>query len=141
MNLILKPEWQKSFFPSGGFPYTDKRTGYVFDATAGNLNDRVEDVRKHRIANPRHYPDKEDLNRDKIRSEIIAFMCNRNPDLCTDVDPDSAKASAVSSDTPKPSHSCVRCGSWDAEPNYCVSCGGNKVKNYTCRGCGNVFNP
>lgn len=136
---MLKPEWQKSVFPPQGFPYTDKKTGYVFDATAGGLKDRVEDVRKHRMANPNHYPDQVDLNRDVIKSEIIAFMCHRNPDLCTEID--LALAPKPEPEAPKPSHACVKCGSWDSKPNYCLSCGGNRVKDYTCNVCGHVYSP
>lgn len=131
---VLRPEWTKGRFPPQGFPYTDKRTGHVFDATAGDLTYRVADVQKHRRANPHVYPDAQDLNADFIRQEIIDFMCNKNPSLCSDVD--LSLVAPPAPESPKPSHPCVRCQSWDLKPNYCLSCGGNRISDWTCNSCG-----
>lgn len=139
MSLMLLPQWSRQQFPSGGYPYTDKRTGHVFDATAGNLDMRVNDVRKHRLANTHIYTNATDFDRDAIRQEIVDFMCNRNPSLCSDVD--LSLAPPPTPEAPKLTHSCVKCGAMDATANICLSCGGRAVKNWTCNICGNVFNP
>lgn len=133
---MLRPEWQKNTFPPGGFPYTDKRTGHVFDATAGNLADRVNQVRNHRLANTHIYKSPEDFDREAIKQEIVDFMCARNSALCSEVD--LSLMPPLPPEAPKPPHPCVKCGSLNLTPEMCVSCGGNRAKSWKCE-CGNVF--
>src|SRR6478735_2013758 len=130
MSLMLLPIWTKGSFPPGGFPYTDKRTGHVFDATAGNLDMRVNDVRKHRLANTHIYTDATDFDRDAIRQEIVDFMCAKNPSLCSDVDLSLAPPKAP--EAPTPPHPCVQCGSLNLKPEICQSCGGSRAKSWEC---------
>lgn len=134
MSLQLKVEWRGTRFPSGGFPYVDAKTGFKFDAMAGNLEYRIKDVRKHRLANPNVYSDNKYLDEDFIRQEIIEFMCHKTPEICQeggDVD-----LSTIPVDDPSKmvqTQTCPNCGSsTSAHPVFCSSCGGNKIKWWLC---------
>jgi hypothetical protein len=132
MNLL--PEWQGTRFCPGGYPFTDGRTGYVFDAMAGGLNDRVADVMKHRRANPNLYPPTEPkyLDRDWIRLEIIDFMCAKRPELCGDLPlPKPQKLNVIE----LPTTECQKCGATNWKPIFCPTCGGNRITGFECQNC------
>lgn len=133
MSLQLRPEWRGTRFPNGGYPYQDRKTGFKFDAMAGNLEDRIKDVRKHRMANPTLYPDVKDLDSDNIRQEIIDYMCHRSPELCQEGDVDLSLIPRNDVSAIVQTQTCVNCGSsTNAKPVMCASCGNNRVKYWMC---------
>jgi hypothetical protein len=135
MNLL--PQWQGSAWPPGGFPFVDPRTGMKFDAMSGNIDHKIGQVQQHRRANPTVYPNGEGTSADFIRQEIVDYMCGRNMSLCME---------GTITSMAKPSNpaaivqtvNCPSCGKIDAVPTFCVTCGGNKVKYWTCS-CGTQF--
>ena len=133
MNLL--PQYQGSQFPPGGFPFTDPKSGRVFDAMAGGLADRIRDVTKHRLSNPAMYSGDE-INPDPIRQEIVDFMCGKRPQLCMEgfipVIPNPAALVQTVS--------CPTCGLLDAKPTFCPTCGGgDRIKFWTCNNCNTQF--
>ena len=135
MNLL--PQWQGSAWPPGGFPFTDPRTGMKFDAMSGNIDHKVQQVQQHRRANPSVYPNGEGMNPDAIRQEIVDFMCAKNISLCME----GSVAPTVRPGNPAAivqTVNCPSCGKLDATPNFCVTCGGNKVRSWSCS-CGTEF--
>lgn len=134
--MQLSPEWQGSRFCPGGYPYTDYKTGRVFDAMAGGLDDRVRQVQDHRRANASLYS-ASDLDAGVVRQQIIDFMCNRRPSLCGGTD--SATMPNPNPAILLPTANCPSCGALDAKPEMCASCGGSRVKYWTCNVCGTKY--
>lgn len=102
---------------------------------AGDLNDRVRQVREHRLANRTIYPNAESLDAGAIRQEIIEYMCHRRPELCIE----GLKAAIPNPAKTVVDATCPKCGSKDVTPNYCKTCGGNRVESYTCNACKSKF--
>lgn len=134
MSLQLRVEWRGTRFPPGAFPFTDPKTGYKFDANAGNLDFRIKDVRKHRLANPNVYSDKKYLDEDFIRQEIIEFMCHKTPEICQEGDVDVSTIKVSDPSKVVQTQTCTNCGSsTNAHPVFCASCGsGDRVKYWLC---------
>jgi len=131
----LDEQWLGTRFPPGGFPFQDQRTGQVFNAMAGGMEDRIIDVQKHRRANPNIYPEEKYHTTDFIRQEIIDFMCNAKPSICGGQDPVAPRSPAALVQTVE----CPKCGSSsNAKPEFCASCGGNRIKFWICS-CGEKF--
>jgi hypothetical protein len=136
MSHQLAQEWLGSRFPPGGYPYQDERTGMRFDAMAGGMDDRVLQVRQHRIANPNQYPNPADYDSGLIRQQVTNYICERRPELCGG---DAVIPTIPNPATLRQSADCPKCGSpSNAVATMCASCGGNKVKYWTCS-CGERF--
>lgn len=133
MNLL--PEWGGSRFPPGGYPYQDEKTGKVFDAMAGGLDDRVRQVREHRLANKHIFTDQSWFDTGFIRNQIVEYMCNRRPELCIE----GLKAAIPNPAKTVVDATCPKCQSKDVAPKYCQSCGGSKIEAFVCNQCSARF--
>jgi hypothetical protein len=107
-----------------------------FDAGAGGMDDRVLQVRQHRLANPNQYPNPADYDSGLIRQQIVDYMCERRPELCGG---DAVLPTIPNPATLRPTANCPKCGALDATATMCASCGGNKVKYWNCNVCGERY--
>lgn len=123
----------------GGYPFTDPRTGYSFDAfTGGTFAGSVRQIIKHRLANPKIYDpvkDASSLSVDGVSKQLSDYTCARlgnSDEWCVD----GVKIPAKVYQPPTYGKACKFCGSTDFVPVYCSSCGGNKLRGFKCAKCG-----
>lgn len=141
MPLRIKP----GFWPAGGYPYTDQRTGQRFDGMSADLLLQARNVIKHRMGNPRFYPQSEPQHFQlvAVMQEITDAICKQNPAACCDSEhvtsrptPIVRNASPAAVVTLPSTSSCPKCGSTTAEPLYCRTCSGKRLLGYKCATCG-----
>lgn len=144
MPLKLK---NPSTWPSGGFPFTDPRTGKVFNAMSADLTLQAKNVIAHRKANPRIYSEAQFFHMDAVKQEILQFMCAKRPEICVETDRiapttfvASKKKANLKQVSPPQGKRCYKCGGNEFTPEWCKTCGGHKVRAWICVKC-NTSNP
>lgn len=125
--------------PPGGWPFTDPRTGMVFNGMNYDYVGLMHAIANHRKSNPRVYPtsDPQYLDVDFISSEYDAWRCRLlgyNPMFCRDLAPTGSLEQKAA---PQQSGSaCPKCGETEASPKYCATCSGQRLLGWTCSKCG-----
>jgi len=106
-----------------------------FDPCAGGMNDRINDVQKHRRANPTVYPptDAQYLDSGFIYQQIVDFMCNQKPELCGEAPKYPAQKINV---IETPLFACLKCGNTDWKAIMCPTCGTSRITGWECKSCG-----
>lgn len=133
MNLRLKIP--NAAFPPGGYAFRDPKTGLAFNGMEATLDGQIEKIVRHRLANPRFYPLNEPhwLDRERVRQEIFQQIHAKHPELF--VGYDAPPRQTIKVVVSQPRNACV-CGSIEADPVYCKTCGGSKIKAWKCKKCG-----
>jgi hypothetical protein len=125
-------------FPSGGYPFTDPKTGMKFDGMSADVLLQSRNVFKHRSANPKLWPNGT-FTIASISQEIIEFTCRRLPGWCEDSEQPNQTVKAM---IKRPAIKvpagkvCQRCGSNNLIPTWCKTCGGSKLTGWHCNNCG-----
>lgn len=135
---LLNP--RMSFPSKGGFGFTDARTGKVYDGMSGTPEMIAPVIARDRRTNKHIYPlsEPEHFNITSIIQEMYQQLYARHPELFVGGHSSASTAtSQAAAPAPTPSKACPACGSLDASPTYCVTCGqGNRLKGWVCLKCG-----
>ena len=137
MGLNLKNN--KKIIPAG-VPFTDERTGRVFDAYQMGLRETVKAIIQHRSSNPTFYPsgDAKWFDVVEVRQEVLREVYKKRPDLFVGFNASSSPQRVMVSASKPAAPSTCQCGSTEFDPVYCPTCSGRRVTGFKCQNCGKV---
>ena len=122
--------------PSGGYAFTDPRTGLAFDGMSVTMNEQIRAIIKHRGANRNLYPagELQWFDRESVRQEIYVQMSRVHPEIFVETTYRPSIEQRVSAEA-RPARAC-KCGSAEASPVYCQRCGNHRLQGWKCLACG-----
>lgn len=123
-------------WPTNGFPFTEPKTGKLFDGMSADLRLQAQNVIQHRKANPNIFPpnDLGLFDQHNVERQIINQICAARPEACYDDSLPEIMTQPQQSIAPA-SKKCFKCGSSDLEPIYCKTCSGKRILAYRCKAC------
>lgn len=120
-----------------GAPFTDPRTGRIFDAYQLGLDDAVVQTIEHRKANPHFYPvtELEKFDPISVRQEILATVHSKFPEMFRS----ESNGSFVPQVNFQPTVKVCHCGGSEFTPIVCPTCSGQRITGQRCVKCGFIY--
>lgn len=131
--MKLKLKHPKETLPSG-CEFREPKTGKLFNAYEAGISGAVLQIITHRLSNNSVFDRNESHLFDPraVTQELFQSAAKVRPDLFVEYEASSVYGvERIAAPTGK-----CPCGSSDFEPQYCPTCGGQKLIGYKCKVCG-----